>query len=176
MDIIRDFIINYNVEIIFGLILCLLLLLILYLIAQLRISSITKKYNRLTEGVEAASLEDMLIQHLDEVKEVKGQLSDIKSYCEEINIRMKQSLQRIGFIRYNAFNDMGSDLSFSIALLDDELTGFIITSIYGREESNMYAKPIVKGKSTYNLSVEEIQALDRAKNQTIVAERRRKTS
>ena len=79
-----------------------------------------------------------------------------------MDIKIKSSIQNVGFIRYNAFNDMGSDLSFSIALLDERRDGFVITNIYAREESNVYAKPIVNGKSTYPLSVEEIQALDRA--------------
>ena len=92
---------------------------------------------------------------------------ELKKYIENLNDRLELCLQRIGFIRYNAFNDMGSDLSFSIALLDDKLDGFVITSIYGRDESNTYAKPILKGESTYPLSVEEMQALDRAKRQSL---------
>jgi len=153
---------NYNIEIIFGLVIAIIFLLMLFIISQARISSITKKYDRLVEGVEEASLEDILMQHLDDVKEVKEELVNVKKYCEELEEKLKHSLQKIGFIRYNAFSDMGSDLSFSIALLDETLSGFIVTSIYGRDESNMYAKPIVEGKSDYTLSVEEMQVLDRA--------------
>ena len=57
---------------------------------------------------------------------------------------------------------MGSELSFSIALLDNFSNGFVLTSIYGREQSISYAKPIKDGKSLYPLSVEEMQAIDRA--------------
>ncbi|MGF7060860.1 DUF4446 family protein [Brassicibacter mesophilus] len=167
MGFLEDIIGNYNTEIVLAIVGLNLLLLMFNFINRIKFSSITKKYDRLVAGVEAASLEDMLIEHLDEVKEVKSELGSIKKYCDDINSRLKFSLQKIGFIRYNAFNDMGSDLSFSIALLDESLNGFVITSIYGRDESNVYAKPLVNGKSSYALSVEEMQAIDRARKQSI---------
>ncbi|MTI70379.1 MAG: DUF4446 family protein [Firmicutes bacterium] len=163
MEKVFGLITNYNLEIIFALIITCLILLILNIISQIRISKITKKYNVITEGVNEASLEDMLIDHLDEVKNVKLKLNDIESFCDNLNERLKLTVQRVGFIRYNAFNDMGSDLSFSVALLDENNNGFIISSLFGRNECNTYGKPIVNGKSSYKLSVEEIQALDRAK-------------
>ncbi|MTI68516.1 MAG: DUF4446 family protein [Firmicutes bacterium] len=163
MEKVFGLITNYNLEIIFALIITCLILLILNIISQIRISKITKKYNLITEGVNEASLEDMLIDHLDEVKNVKLKLNDIESFCDNLNERLKLTVQRVGFIRYNAFNDMGSDLSFSVALLDENNNGFIISSLFGRNECNTYGKPIVNGKSSYKLSVEEIQALDRAK-------------
>lgn len=77
-------------------------------------------------------------------------------------MKLTFAIQKVGFVRYNAFGDMGSELSFSIAFLDNFLNGFILTSIYGREHSTCYAKPIKDGKSIYPLSAEEIQAIDRA--------------
>lgn len=65
-------------------------------------------------------------------------------------------------MRYNAFDDMGSQLSFSIALLDDFKNGFVLTSIYGREETVSYCKEVKNGTSTIPLSAEEIMVLDRA--------------
>jgi len=72
------------------------------------------------------------------------------------------ALQKIGFLRYNAFADMGSELSFSIALLDKYNNGFVLTSIYGREKSVSFAKPIKNGESNVPLSPEEMIAIDRA--------------
>ncbi|EOC99788.1 hypothetical protein L21TH_2187 [Caldisalinibacter kiritimatiensis] len=97
------------------------------------------------------------------MKNVKNELVNIKEYCKDIDSRLKLSVQKVGIIRYNAFDDMGSDLSFSIALLDENLNGVVISTIFGRNESNTYAKPIIEGKSKYNLSVEELQAIDKAK-------------
>lgn len=165
MDSLESIIAIYSTEIILGIVGLNLLLLLINIINRIKISSITKKYNKLVEGVSATSLEDMLMEHLDEIKIVKNELDTVKKYCDDINSRLKLSLQKIGFIRYNAFSDMGSDLSFSVALLDEALNGFVITSIYGREECTMYAKPVVKGNSSYALSVEEMQAIDRARKQ-----------
>ncbi len=162
MDTINDIVIDYNFEIIFGLAIIVVFLFLVTVINIFRISSMRKKYNKLVKNVNGGSLEEIIMQHVEVVDDVKIQLGRLVDYCSELDDRLKLSLQKIGFIRYNAFNEMGSDLSFSIALLDDNLNGFVITSIYGREECNTYAKPIEDGKSKYNLSTEEIQAIDRA--------------
>ncbi|SDY87901.1 Protein of unknown function [Proteiniborus ethanoligenes] len=167
MEFIFNFFTEHIVEIVIVMSLFNVLLLLLYIIRGIRISSITKKYNRLVGDSDTNSLETILLNYIDEIKDAKGEMLELKKYIENLNDRLELCLQRIGFIRYNAFNDMGSDLSFSIALLDDKLDGFVITSIYGRDESNTYAKPILKGESTYPLSVEEMQALDRAKRQSL---------
>ncbi len=167
MELIFNIFTDYITEIVIAMSLLNIILLLLYITSRVKISSITSKYDRLVEGSTAHSLEGMLFEHIDDIRDTKGQISEIKKYCENLDDRLQFCLQRIGFIRYNAFNDMGSDLSFSVALLDDRLNGFVITSIYGRNESKTYAKPIVKGDSNYPLSVEEIQALDRAKKQSV---------
>lgn len=89
-------------------------------------------------------------------------MNTIDQKIESIETKLAFAIQKVGFVRYNAFGDMGSDLSFSIALLDKFQNGFVLTSIYGREHTTSYAKPIKFGKSIYPLSVEEIQAIDRA--------------
>jgi hypothetical protein len=167
---------SYSVEVVFGLCIGLIFLIVLNVVIQIRVSKITEKYNRLVEGVEENSLESILFSHLDEVKEVKNQLANIKEYCDDLDSRLRLSIQKVGIIRYNAFHDMGSDLSFSIALLDDNLNGFVISSIFGRNECNTYAKPIVNGKSHYTLSAEELQAIDKAKQNGVTNNTRVKIS
>lgn len=161
----QEIITQYSNEIIILLSIGVLVLLLLNIISQIRISSITKKYNRLVEGVDEASLEDLIFEYIDEVKEMKKETKTIKNMCENLYNKLKFAIQKVGFVRYNAFNDVGSDLSFSVALLDDNLNGFVISSLFGRNECNTYAKPIVNGKSKYTLSDEEIQAIEIAKEQ-----------
>ena len=72
------------------------------------------------------------------------------------------AVRRVGVIRYDAFEDVGGRLSFSCAMLDDHGTGVVLTSINGRQETRVYAKPIAEGNSTYNLSVEESEAIRQA--------------
>jgi len=69
---------------------------------------------------------------------------------------------KIGVHRFNAFSDSGSDLSFSIAFVNDEQDGVVITGIHSREQAFLYAKPIDKGQSAYMLSPEEKTAINRA--------------
>lgn len=162
MEGLREIIINYNIEILMGLTIAFFILLILYVIAQFRISHITEKYNNLVKGIDGSNLEELLFKNLDELGEVKLELEDVEKKVNILNKRLKGAVQKVGMIRYDAFADMGSELSYSIALLDDRLNGFVITSIYGREFSTTYAKPIEKGEPKYPLSAEEMQAIDRA--------------
>ena len=71
-------------------------------------------------------------------------------------------IQKVGIVRYNAFKDTGSDLSFALALLDEKNNGVVLNGIYSREMSNIYAKPVENGKSTYTVSEEEAQAIQKA--------------
>lgn len=176
MDIIKDIITNYNFEIVLGLGVTIIFMFILTLVNVFRISSMKKKYNKLVKNVDGGSLEEIIMQHVEVVDDVKIQLNGLVDYCDDLDSRLKLSLQKIGFVRYNAFNEMGSDLSYSIALLDDNLSGFIITSIYGREECNTYAKSVENGKSKYNLSTEEMQSIDRAIKGNIFTSSKSRTS
>ena len=76
----------------------------------------------------------------------------------------RRHIQRCVLERYRAFKDVGGDQSFSLVLLDAENNGFILTSIYGREESRVFAKRIVEGKATHPLSEEERKVLTAATN------------
>ena len=69
-------------------------------------------------------------------------------------------------VRYNAFQDTGSNLSFAVALLDSNNTGIVLNGIYSRDGSNIYSKPIQEGKSNFVLSDEEKEAINQAINST----------
>jgi hypothetical protein len=77
-------------------------------------------------------------------------------------VLIEGSVRHISLLRYDAFEDVGGRLSFSCAMLDDHGTGVVLTSINGRQETRVYAKPIAEGNSTYNLSVEESEAIRQA--------------
>ena len=72
------------------------------------------------------------------------------------------AVRHVGLVRYDAFEDVGGRLSFSCALLDDHGSGVVVTSINGRQDTRVYAKPIADGRSVYNLSVEEEEAIRQA--------------
>lgn len=152
----------YTIEIIIGLSIGFFILLALYLVSQIRISKLKQRYKTLVKGVDKVNVEELLLKNGEEIEELKDNILAGNKKIDDLNTKLTLAIQKVGFVRYNAFADMGSDLSFSIVFLDNFLSGFVLTSIYGREQSACYAKPIKDGKSIYPLSAEEIQAIDRA--------------
>ena len=80
----------------------------------------------------------------------------------KLNKELSKTIRKVGIVRYNAFKDTGSDLSFALALLNDNNDGVVLNGIYSREMSNIYAKPIKAGKSKYTISEQEQEAIDKA--------------
>ena len=76
--------------------------------------------------------------------------------------QIEGSVRKVALLRYDAFEDVGGRLSFSCALLDDHGNGVVLTSINGRQETRVYAKPVAQGTSSHNLSLEEEEAIRRA--------------
>jgi hypothetical protein len=108
----------------------------------------------------------------ESLKEVLAQFKDLKENFERIsqeleNLKKKGefSLQKFGMVRFNPFKEVGSDQSFSIAILDANDSGAVITSLYTREENRIYGKPIKAGRSEYSLSEEEKMAIEIAQKQ-----------
>lgn len=77
-------------------------------------------------------------------------------------LQLEAGIRRVGLVRYDAFDDVGGRLSFSCALLDEHGAGVVLTSINGRQDTRVYAKPVTAGTSTYNLSAEEDEAIAQA--------------
>lgn len=91
---------------------------------------------------------------------------EVANLTRELQILKRKSnffVQKVGIVRFNPFEEIGGDQSFSIALLDAQDNGVVLTSLYNREGSKVYAKPIIQGVSKYQLSKEEKEAIDRAK-------------
>ncbi len=136
-------------------------LLILVIINIILIIFLYLKYIRFMKKIgKGNNLDEMLKQYLSDVKEIKKDNSEIKAYYTKLDSDIASCIQKVGLVRYNAFRDVGSDLSFAIALLDRNDNGVVLNGLYGSESSNIYAKPIKGGISTYQLSDEEKYALE----------------
>lgn len=108
-----------------------------------------------------------LFRKKEESRDLKKALKEFESLKKEVESLREQgisSVQKIGIVRYNPFSNVGGDQSFSIALLDGNNNGIVITSLYGRDGNRTYAKPIEKGNSKYSLSDEEKKAISQALN------------
>ncbi len=159
---INDFIMVNLQYILLGMTAIIFIALLIFININLKLSKMNRRYQKLMQGVEGANLERLLHAHIEEVREVVGQVNTLSNQCKEINIMCNNSLQNVGVVRFNAFDDTGSDLSFAIALLDGHRNGLVVSSLFGRSESRVYAKPIVNGQSTYLLTTEEKEAISKA--------------
>ena len=138
-----------------------LILLILVLFCVYKIIKIKKDYLILINKIGSGSdLDVFLKNYLEDVKEIKKDNSEIKAYYTKLDSDLASCIQKIGLVRYNAFSNVGSDLSFAIALLDKNDNGVVFNGLYGSESSNIYAKPIKNGESQYQLSNEEKYAIE----------------
>lgn len=140
-----------------------IILLILILANKSSIKKLKRKYSRFMTGFENKSMEGMLEEVIQKLDDVKLKNKEIEQHLNFLDRNLMQCIQKIGIVRYNAFDNVGSNLSFSVALLDNMDNGVVISGIYARDSSSTYAKPIIAGKSKYSLSGEEIQAIEIAK-------------
>lgn len=125
------------------------------------LTKINKKYLKFMKQLgNGNNLDEMLRKYLSDVREIKQDNAEIKAYYTKLDSDLASCIQKVGLVRYNAFRDVGSDLSFAIALLDGNDTGVVLNGLYGSDSSNIYAKPIKGGTSTYQLSDEEKYALE----------------
>lgn len=116
-------------------------------------------FNKLTKGVEVTDLKKVLEKIL-----ARGDVNseDIKVLEKRVSVIEEDGkfhIQKIGLIRFNPFKELGGDHSFSMAILDDNDSGIIITSLHTRDRTRVYMKDIKKGKSSFELSSEEKKAL-----------------
>ena len=150
-----------------GLILIFLLILIVVLFGLY--VNVTMKYNRLKSsyttfmrGKDGRTLEESMMSGFADVESVLKYTKQNRLDIQKINKRMEKSYQKLGIVKYDAFNEMGGKLSFALAMLDNNNTGWIINAMHSREGCYTYVKEIVKGESYVELAEEEAEALDKA--------------
>ena len=144
-----------------GIVFFLIAALIVFIRLNMKMSRLNRKYERMMTGVEQGNLETVLLRHLDDVRQAKQDINQLEKRCDALRQQLSGCVQQVGVVRFNAFDDTGSDLSYAIALLDEKNNGVILSSIFGRNEARCYAKPIVNGQSTYFLTEEEKEAMQK---------------
>lgn len=120
-------------------------------------SQAKQKHRRRAQPAEEPAV--WMNQMQQDYSELQTQLIQLQNDLSTAQDALKQKLGTPQIVRFNAFGDTGSDLSFSIALVDEQKSGVVISSIYGREESRTYAKPVSAGASDYPLTEEEQSAI-----------------
>lgn len=144
------------------------LLMVLFLISTIIAGKGYKELNKrylsfMSKLSNGENVEEMMKEYVSVVDDLMNRTKENENEIKGIKEKMKRCLQKVGLIRYNAYNDTGSDLSFTMALMDEEENGIVVNGLYSRESSSIFAKPLAKGETKYNLSAEEIQAIDIAR-------------
>lgn len=140
------------------------LALIIFINLNMKLSKMNKRYRKLMTGMEGHNLEQLLVGHIEEVRQAMKKVNALEDSYKSLDKISYNCIQKVGIVRFNAFEDTGSDLSFAVAMLDRENNGVVLSNIFGRNESRTYAKPINGGQSQYFLTDEEKEALDIAQN------------
>jgi len=130
------------------------------LVLTFRLGNLKKRFIRFTRGGQVTNLEQTIHSYTEEIEQIKKELATNSQHIKMILEKIAKHKGNVQMVRYNAFNEEGNDLSYSVAFLDDLGDGVVITSIYNRGESNTYAKPIRAGTSTYKLSIEEEKVVE----------------
>lgn len=142
-----------------------IILFIAFIAIVVKLSNVQKKYkiflNKLGNGKD---IYEDLDNYMYRVERVEKQNAEVITGLKILQQDLSKCIQKVGIVRYSAFKDTGSDLSFALALLDEDNNGVVLNGIYSREMSNIYAKPVEKGIATYTVSEEEKQAIDKAVN------------
>ena len=137
-------------------------LFILVINANMKYNRLKSSYNSFMRGKDGKTLEDSIFERFEELDDLTDLTMKNRQAIRKINEEMMSNFQKVGIIMYDAFNEMGGKLSFAIALLDGNNSGYIINSMHSREGCYNYVKEIVKGESYIELSEEEAESLDRA--------------
>lgn len=143
-----------------GVVLILFLVVMILLIVQIaKTNKLKKRLDSFLIGKDAASLEQDIISLFEDNKSLKNSTEDNKKDIRTLYKRLESAYQKMGLVKYDAFNQMGGQLSFSLALLDENNNGFIINSVHSTEGCYSYTKEIKNGECKISLGQEEAEAL-----------------
>lgn len=144
------------------LIIVIIALLVISIVNICSISKMKKKYKSFMKGKTAKSLEDEIVGLFEDNKFIKSSIEKNKKDIRTLYKNMESAFQKMGVVKYDAFNQMGGKLSFCLALLDENNNGFIINSVHSTEGCYSYTKAVKLGESDIPLGKEEKEALDMA--------------
>lgn len=138
------------------------LLILLGIFLWVKMNKMRNKYMKMLGGVNSSNVEDLIIKLQNQTKQLVEENQSQKATIMEIQTAMKSMKSRVGIHRYNAFSEYGNAMSFSLAILDENQNGVVLSGIHNREDTYIYAKPIKNGESEYVLSPEEKEAIIRS--------------
>lgn len=144
-------------------ILLLLIWLILAIVNRVQLKKLKKKYEKFMGDTDAKSMEEKITSQLNELRGLITLSAQNQEHIEQLSEQMQFAFRKVGLVKYDAFQEMGGKLSFSLCLLNEKEDGFIINAMHSREGCYTYIKEIIAGNCVILLSDEEKEALNMAK-------------
>lgn len=152
---------NFDLTYLFiGMLALIIILLIIMITQMVRLSKLTKKYKKFMGGKNAKSLEKDIVGLYEDNKFLKTSMEKNRKDIQTLYRKFEGAFQKVGIVKYDAFSQMGGQLSFSLALLDENDNGFILNSVHSTEGCYSYTKEIKGGLCDISLGDEEKKALD----------------
>lgn len=162
MDFILDIIEQNQVYIVIGLVVLSIVFLIISIVNSAKCSSLKKKYNAFMQGKDGKSLEDDILFRLEQIDELIESNAANERNIDLIFKRLQKTFQKYGMVKYDAFDEMGGKLSFTLAMLNERNDGYVLNVVHSREGCFSYVKEIIAGNPILSLSPEEQEALEDA--------------
>ena len=144
------------------LLILIIVLLVLYVNVTLKYNRLKSSYNTFMKGKDGKTLEESMKERVEEIESILKVTKQNRMEIKEINKKLDRNYQKVGIVKYDAFNEMGGKLSFALAMLDGNNSGWVINAMHSREGCYTYVKEILKGESYVELAEEEAEALDKA--------------
>ena len=148
--------------ILLGLTVAVVVLLILLIVFIAKTNKLTKRYEAFMQGKNAKSMEKQIAGVCQDIETLKENTDQHHRDIRTLYRNLESAFQKMGVVRYDAFQQISGKLSFVLALLDEKDNGFILNSVYGTESSYTYVKEVKRGKVQGDLSPEEKEALEQA--------------
>ncbi|AWV36497.1 hypothetical protein BSK66_01625 [Paenibacillus odorifer] len=150
---------------VFGFVVIMLVLIVTVIAQGAKLRTIRRKYEAMMAGSGVEDLEGLLVDLKNQSDMLEEEQREQKALIEATQVKIRGMKSNIALKRYNAFGERGNDLSFSVAILDDNSSGIVLTSLHNRENSYIYSKPMQNGESQYALSPEEKEVITLALQQ-----------
>ena len=144
------------------LLILIIVLFVLYVYVTLKYNRLKSSYNTFMKGKDGKTLEESMKERVEEIESILKVTKQNRMEIKEINKKIDRNYQKVGIVKYDAFNEMGGKLSFALAMLDGNNSGWVINAMHSREGCYTYVKEILKGESYVELAEEEAEALDKA--------------
>lgn len=163
LSMLQDYVMQHLEMVLLIIVALLLVTSMAFIAVNIKLSAAIKRYRELARGMDNVNLEELLDEYMSSLKDVCCEMEELSQKVRGLELEGGKAIKKVYCQRYDAFPGSGGELSFSVSFLNQENSGVVLTSIYGRDENRVYLKPVTQGNCRYNLSPEEKEVIEKAK-------------